>query len=417
MTIRQLRNLNPSMSFATALLVSFIISGCAILPPTLPETGPLNTKEELARYLNNITDAGDPPGLSFIAIQGDRTVFSRGFGLADPETNRKATAGDVYQWWSITKIFTAVAVMQLQEQGLLSIKDPIKKYIPFFRAEWDGEDVSNSITIEQLLSHTSGLSDAGPEIIGWIHYEGDPHPNQTDLFRIKLEDYTELDFVPGSKAQYSNIGYMALAALIEKRSGMSYEEFIRKSILHPLKMERTDFVYSEEMKDHESVGSHPIDFMSYLVPIYIDMDKAIRKKDDRYWFNRLYSDQKGSTGLIGSPEDLGRFMKALLGSGSYDGVRILSGESVQEMMQTRATFQDGQFEGYGIGLGWFIKGEGQELELAHGGAGAAFVCMMRLYPNRDMGMAIMANSTYLGRQMGIPVLDAGAPAFPVELEE
>ena len=154
--------------------------------------------------------------------------------------------------------------------------------------------------------------------------------------------------------------------------------------------------------------------MSYVVPLYIDMDKAIRKKDERYWFNRLYSDQKGSTGLIGSAEDLGRFMRALLAGGKSDGVRILSGDSVREMMRPRGTFEDGQFEGYGIGLGWFIKGEGQELQLAHGGAGAAFVCMVRLYPNRNLGMAIMANSTYLGRQMGIPVLDAAAHAFQGE---
>jgi len=394
-------------------IISFFVllafnSGCAIFPPQLELPDIINAINEIEPYLQKAVEKEQPPSITLAVVKGGVTQYSKSFGYADVPVKKKATDQTIYQWWSLTKLFTAVAILQLQEKGLINIDDPVSKHLSFFKVR-NLKDENQPITIRQLLSHSSGLGDIGMSILGWIHYEGDPHINQTDFLKQKLPEYNELDIQPGREGRYSNFGYLVLAGLIEEVSGKSYESYIIENILKPLKMEHTNFIYTKSMKPFEASGSHPKDIVSYIVPFFIDTDKAIREESNGLlWFNRVYSDQKGATGLMGSAVDMVRFMKAILNNGKLDGVQILSQSSIEKMQQPIISVNESpapDTNNFSFGLGWFIGDSNGEITLTHGGAGMAFVTMLRLYPEKNLGVVVFANSTYLGRSMGNDIVN------------
>ena len=389
-------------------MACILASGCAIAPPKLPPAEDIRSVDDLETYLSHVVEKGDPPGLSVVVVKGTQIVYQKGFGMADAPRKIVATPQTIYQWWSLTKISTAVAILQLEEKGRLDLDDPVEKHLDFFDVAYPEKD-SERITIRHLLSHSSGLKNVGYEILGWIHFDDDPPFNQTTLLKEKLPKYNKLGYEPGKEGRYTNIGYMVLAAIIEAVSGQSYEGYVIEHILQPLGMTHTNFVYTDQMRPYEAAGSHPKDLMSFFAFRYIDKGRAVREKaDGRYWFNHLYSDQKGSTGLIGPPIDLARFLMALLNGGEWKNRRILSPQSVAMMGEpivSVAKSPAGKIPGQKFGLGWFYLSEDNRISLTHGGNGAAFVCMMRIYPEESLGIVVMANSTYLGRTMGKDIVD------------
>ena len=134
--------------------------------------------------------------------------------------------------------------------------------------------------------------------------------------------------------------------------------------------------------------------------------------DDRYWFEHVYSDQKGSTGAIGSASDLGRFARALLRGGELDGMRVLSAESVALMARRVVEIDKGAPESdMKFGLGWFIGEDDGRVVLSHGGGGMAFRTLLQLYPDDDLAVVVLANSTYLDGDGGRRIAAAAADAM------
>jgi len=389
-----------------AFFLLFTLSGCAILPPKLPSAENIQTTSDLDEYLKKIVALGDPPGLTLVVTKNNKVIYEKGFGFADKPRHKLALPESVYQWWSLTKPVTAVAILQLNEQKKLNLNDPVDKYIPFFNVT-PSNAKHRKVQIKDLLSHSSGLGDIGMKILGWIHYDGDLHVNQTTLLEDTFSDYSKLKYVPGSEGHYSNFGYLVLAAIIEKVSGISYENYIRTHVLKPLGMHNTDFFYSNSMIKAEATGSHPVDLMSWLAFFYIDKDRAIREKTNgRYWFNHVYSDQNGPTGLIGPATDFSKLLMSLINKNNEN--QVLTEESIALMFSpvTDVTSSPaGTKPNLKFALGWFYYEESGRVFLTHAGAGAAFVCMARIYPEESLSMVVMANSTYFGRIMGEKLLD------------
>jgi len=252
------------------------------------------------------------------------------------------------------------------------------------------------------------MPDAGNEILGWIHYDGDPALNQTEFLKEILPRYSKLVYEPGTEGQYSNVGYIVLSAVIEAASHQPYEEYVVDNILKPLGMEHTHFMYTPEMQAVAASGSHPNDLMGFMASQLIDMDRAIQeKRNGRLWFNNIYSHQTAPTGLIGSPSDMARFMMAILNKGVLNETRILSAESM-ELMQTRqiaVTKSPAPISNLDLGLGWFILQEEGRVALMHGGQGTSFASFIKLYPEEGLGILAVANSTYLGRNFGFDIVN------------
>jgi D-alanyl-D-alanine carboxypeptidase len=363
---------------AVAALLAIVL---AIQPPKPPKA--VTDITELESYLDRLTESNVPPGLSVVVVKNDEVAYARSFGIADMQGQIPADMDTAYHWWSMTKVPTAIAIMQLQEKGLLDINDPVEKYLPFFQVEYKGKPM-HEITIRQLLNHTSGLPDVVPAIIGWVHYE-DVIYNQTEQVKKVLPEYDKLRFAPGSDSAYTNLGYMTLGAVIEAVSGQSYEEYITENILLPAGMTNTGFLYTAEMKKHAAAGSHPIISMyTPMLPFLVDVNNLVTEREGKIlWLQRMYLDVTSSSGLIGSTNDVGALMKTLLNTDT-----LLSEESEKAMLPT------GEAPA-GRPLGWAEYELRGRPWLQHSGGGPGFATVMRLYPQEGLGIAIMANGTSL----------------------
>ena len=357
---------------ASIVVILFIL---APHPPRVPKE--VADIAELESYLNDLTESGDPPSLSLAVVKNNQIVYTRAFGMADAVNAVPATPETVYHWWSMTKMATATTILQMHEEGLLNIDDPVTDYLSFFEVEYPSAD-SPEITIRHLLNHTSGLPDTVPAMIGWVHYE-DENYDQTKLLKEELPNYNELKFVPGKDSAYSNLGYMVLGVIIETVTELPYETYIEEQLLKPLGMTQTAFIYSDTMTENEAIGSHPfVNLYTPMLPSLLDMDMLVRERiGTRYWFNRVYIDATPSTGLIGPAEDTAKLMLVLLES------ETLLSSDMLELMRPNGDKRP---------LGWAEFGNDW---VQHRGGGPGFATIMRLYPEKNLGITIVANSTSL----------------------
>ena len=370
------------------------------------------SRRAFERSLHALTEADEgPKGLTVLVGRSDRLIYSHAVGTTGDAVGTPASREASHQWWSVTKVATAMAVLQLHDAGRLKLDDPVAAYLPSFAVE----SVRNGdppVTIRHLLNHTSGLGDIGWQIIGWIHFEGDARRDQQALMRQALTERSRLDTAPGERGRYSNLGYLTLAALVEKVSGERFEDYIRTNILKPLQMHRTDFVYTDAVAQVEAIGSHPRDLMGWLAfTFYIDRAKAVARSDEsRHYFNRLYSDQLGATGLIGPATDMLRLGRCLVRGGELDGARVIS-EGSAALMQAPTLLSGRRSATSGralkFGAPWFID-EGAERgpTLSHAGAGMGYVSFLQVRPRDRIVVVVMGNGTYLDGAWGERVAEA-----------
>jgi len=372
------------MTWTIVVILLLLGAGLYAFAPHPPATPKLvKDQAELEAYLNRLVETGSPPGLSAVVVKDGQMVYNRAFGYADGPNQIIATPETVYHWWSMTKIPTAIAILQLQEKGLLHIDDAVNMHLPWFEVIYPAAD-SPVISIRHLLQHSSGLPDTIPAMIGWVHSD-DNGRDQTELVKKFLPEYKKLNFRPGEKAVYSNFNYMVLGAIIEAVAGQSYESYIVENILQPLDMAQSDFVYSPGMTEHEAIGTLPVvHFYTPLMPALLDTKAVIRERQgNMFWFKRVYIDATPSTGLIGPASDVAKLMLAYLNGGDA----LLSPASLTLMTQTAPI--DGH------GLGWFVSRDLNNFYLEHTGGGPGFATFMRVYPERGLGIALLANGTDL----------------------
>lgn len=207
--------LRPLVIVLSALVVACVAPKAVVTPATTPPA--------ILAAMNDY--AGDGPGAALLIIQDGKPVLRQGFGFADLEAGRKVTPTTSFRLASVSKQFTATAILLLAQDGTLSIDDPIRRWLPELPV------VADAITLRQLLSHTSGLYD----------YEDlmDPADSRQvhdrDVLRL-LESEDRLYFTPGSSYRYSNSGYALLTLVVERVSGQRYADFLQKRVFAPLGM-------------------------------------------------------------------------------------------------------------------------------------------------------------------------------------
>lgn len=303
--------------------------------------------------------------MSVVVVEDGVVVLERHLGTIDAAGVVPASRRSRYRWWSVTKPFTAVAILQLAERGQLSLDDPASDYLP-----WLSEVYAESFSIRQLLGHSSGVPDVGMSILGWIHVDPRGHFNQTALIRERIRDFDSLNDAPGERGAYSNLGYMILSAIIEEVTGQAYESYVETHILGPIGMSSTSFFYEEPLGRKDAAGSHPQDFMSFVAGFVVDLDSITEvEHDGRYWFKPLYPDQTAPSGLIGSTSEMSRFMTALL----EGGAPLLSEQSLEALWTPHIKISELPASvpaNVEYALGWILFESDGELTAAHGGAGA-----------------------------------------------
>jgi len=293
-----------------------------------PSLGELSSRVDA---LYECAAGGDAPGGSVIVIQSGRVLHERGYGMANLEHGAPNTPESKFRLASITKQFTAAAILQLQEAGLLQLDDPVTKYLPEF-PHGDG------MTVRHLLTHTAGLRQFEEGVV---------------------------DSAPGERFNYSNVGYKLLGRIIEKVSGDSYEDYMRRRIFEPLGMGNSGCDHQGVVLKQRASGYDNRDGGGYANAACEDMFRT-------YAAGALYS----------TVEDMSRWAEGL-----FSG-KVIKRETLEQAL-TPARLNNGALTGYGFG--WFI-GEYRGLkELSHGGDATGFNSWIGHFPDQDFTVVVLSN--------------------------
>ena len=255
-------------------------------------------------YLNACREKNRVPGIAIAVVEGDKTVYLKGYGIADP-SGRPATPQTPFLLGSTSKSFTALALLQLVEQGKLDLDAPVKKYLPWFsmRDGAAGRNASERITLRQLLHHTSGI----PNPTGETALVHDNHRSDALEMQVRSFAQAELARPPGSGMEYANANYQIAGLVVQTVSGMSIEDYIAGRIFGPLEMKHSHTSPEAAVRDGLATGY-------------------------RYWFNHpiAFSRQPYPRGcfpsgfMISSAEDLGHWLIAHMNNGLYHGTAVIS---------------------------------------------------------------------------------------------
>jgi CubicO group peptidase (beta-lactamase class C family) len=306
---------------------------------------PLSMQE----YLNAAGRFWNFQGAVLAAKEG-RVVFKAGYGLADAEKKIPNTPGTKYLIASITKTFTASAVLVLEEEGRLKLSDPIANYLEDFPP-----DTGAKITIHHILSHTSGIPEAAadPRSLGDL-----TRPRTPEELIVLFKD-KPLEFEPGTGCRYSNSGYVLLGKIIERVSGRSYYDFVREKIFVPLGMKETG-------------GGDDRDVAELAVGYREERDGHLVRAPV------IHPSLGYSAGaLYSTVEDLFKWDQGL------DSEKILSGNSLKKMF---TSYQDH------YGYGWLIMNAWGRKSMGHGGGAPGFSSWIERWPRERAFVAVLSNN-------------------------
>ncbi|WP_328868800.1 beta-lactamase family protein [Streptomyces sp. NBC_00287] len=307
-------------TIAPAVAVLLMLGGCAQGPAVgesavpAPKSQPRDG-ESVADFLRRTLLAG--PSGTVIAARGDRLAYCGGFGTADRAAGTPASCLTVYDVMSITKQFTAAAVVKLEVMGRLRVSDPISRFLGGGRPVPEDK---RGITIEHLLTHTSGLVEA-------LGDDYDPLSRE-ELVRRALS--SKLRSAPGKEFHYSNTGYSLLAAIVEEASGETYERFLARHLFAPAGMEQTGYVLPR--------------WPRHLIAVeYDSKGRSKGRPFDHPWAaDGPYWNLRGNGGMLSTAQDMLRWHHALLGD------EILPTRARDKLFEPRVP-EPGSENSYGYG--------------------------------------------------------------------
>lgn len=301
---------------------------------------------------------GETPGAAVLVAQNGKIVYQKGFGFANLEHRVPITTETKFRIGSITKQFTASAILKLQEAGLLSVQDPLMKFMPDYPR-------GNEVTIHHLLTHTSGIHS----------YTSKPDFMQTVTVEVKPESLIasfkndKFDFDPGTQWRYNNSGYFLLGYLVNKLTNETYDAYLKKTFFEPLNMKDTGVHHWSDILAHEATGYSYINGKFQKAQNW-DMSRA-----------------GGAGALYSTVTDLYRWNEAV-----FNG-KVLSDKNLATAF-TPVTLKDGskpQTAGDGYGYGWSISDFRGTKEIAHGGGLHGFVTSLARYPEHNMTVTVLTN--------------------------
>ena len=328
-------------------------AGCAVAEELTPD---------IVAAIDNVFseyDTKDQPGASVAVVRNGMLIYSRGFGLANMEYGVANTPDTIFHVASVSKQFTAFAILLLEEEGKLSLDDDIRKHLDWMPA------FSDQIRIRHLILHTSGLRDQ------WslLNMSGVRSDDVIKMYHIRnlLRRQTELNFKPGEQWMYCNSGYTLLAYIVEEVSGKSLPQFCEERIFKPLEMSRSHFHI-----DHEKI----VPGRAYCY----DRNGSGFEKAVLSYAN------VGATSLFTTAEDLTKWLTNL-------DTGEVGGSAVRDRMNTLGSLDDGRELLYGNGL-HPVQLRGVEL-LGHGGSDRGFRSYAARARKHGVGVAVLSNRSDL----------------------
>ena len=307
----------------------------------------------VAEYVKAEMQRQHIPGLSLLVAKGGKVVLAEGFGSANVELQVAAKPETIYQSGSVGKQFTATAVMMLVEEGKIGLDDPLSKYFKDAPAAW------KEVTVRELLSHTAGFGDY-PE-------KFDFRKDWTEDELIKLVEGLPLAYPPGTKWEYSNLGYLTLGILIHHVTGKFYGDVLQERIFHPLEMNSTRIISEADIIPNRSAGYR-------LVKGELKNQEWVSPKMNTTADGSLYFDVL----------DLAKWDAALY-------TEKLVKKSSLDQMWTVVKLKDGQPNKGHYGFGWFIDERQGHRCIHHDGAWQGFQTAIDRYVDDQLTVIALCN--------------------------
>ncbi len=299
------------------------------------------------------------PGISITIVQKGVTVFKKSYGVADISTQEKITSSSNFNIASLTKQFTALAILQLEQQGKLSLEDTLSRFFPTLNKK-----VADEITIKQLLTHTSGIVDS----YDYTNTKNMRHAHIADVLDA-IKDVDSTYFIPGSRFHYSNSGFCMLALVIEKISGMTYAGYMQKNIFNPAGMGHT-VIWNENAN------------IPFKVTAY-DLDSATNRFKVSGPDESIFFSTEGDGGIYTSIDDYTKWFNALQSG------KIFSAAIVKEARSMQFKIEKKKMSGYGFG--WFIDESSTPSKVYHSGSNGGFRTYSFTIPEDGYMILIFSN--------------------------
>lgn len=310
-------------------------------------------------------------GLTIGVARGDEVLHLKGYGLADLENSVKATEKSVYRIGSITKMFTAVGVLLLVEDGSLSLDDPLTKFVP------DYPSPGEKVTVRHLLNHTSGIVSFTDLPDHWNGMRKDLNHEEM-LDRIRDKPFL---FPPGERFEYCNSGYYLLGMIIEKASGQKYETFLQERILDSLNLAATAYDRPVKIIPNRARGYGNWGGVTVNAP-FLSMNQPF-----------------AAGALFSTAGDLLRWPRALAGG------QLIKPETFKQMTEP-GRLNGGEATPYGFGC--FVENLDDHPVIRHGGAIPGFVSELAYFPESELTVVVLSNS---GRNSPRSITDQIARTF------
>ncbi len=327
-------------------------------------------------FLKDQVDNHQTPSIHYAFFDTDSIIYEMRYGLKNVKAKEPVDDTTTYHLYSVTKTFTALALLQLAQSEKVELSKPVSFYLPKF-------PYSKEITIQQLLSHTSGIPNPIP--LKWIHLAEEHNGfNRDNFFADVFKANPRLDFAPGTDFKYSNLGYVFLGQLVERVSGQSFETYVNENIVVPGGIASSELNFQIEPATH-AIGYHKWwSFSNAIFGFLIDKEKFMGKKEGRWKpFNHFYNNGTAYGGMFGSASGLIKYAQALLQPNS-----ILLNDRYKEILFTESIAKE---KPTGMSLSWFTGSLKGNRYLAHAGGGGGYYVELRLYPELGVGSVIMYN--------------------------
>jgi len=342
--------------------------------------------ESFESFGRDETNEKTPPSASFAILKGDKILYESSFGFNDAAGKQATSLESVYHVFSLTKILAATVVMQLVDEGVLSLDDPVQKYLPRFKAKYEDKEVT--VTILNLLNHSSGISDRSSEV---RPLTDDNYHDYAEMSGIEIVEYIELPYLPGSEAKYSSAEYIILSRIIEKATGEDFGEMVMERVVEPAEMERSGFTYTDAMVEDQVYGTMQM-FSITGIAMRMFMDSANKDHWDgtTLWLKQFDIGWLAAGGLVAPIHDMALFLSA------YSNGKLMDEKTKKIFLETPTVKVDSWMapqEDISFGIGWYHIRDKGEFYYQHQGIGPGYRTIMRIYPKYDISFVILTSQT------------------------
>jgi len=346
----------------------------------------------IEKLLHDEIKAKRSPSIQYKLFNKDSILKRYTLGLADIDNGIEVADNTTYNAYSVTKTFTALAILQITQLNKLSLDDSIKEYLPDI--PYDSE-----ISIKQVLSHSAGIPNPIP--LGWINLSNTKITFDRDqFFKGILSKYNKTKSRPNEKYVYSNLGYVLLGQIIEKVSGIKYEEYIQNNIIKALGISETEMGFEIQDPHKQAIGYHKrLSFSNVILGFFIDKSKYMNKAGLSWKpFNPFYVNGPSYGGLIGTPDSFMKYIQALLKPDCH----LITNEYKKLLFTENYTSNN---KPTGMCLSWFKGQLNGNNYFTHAGGGGGYYCEIRIYPDLGLGSLIFFNRTGMSDQRFLDRID------------